>query len=96
MAGTGDKVQFIELMEKCTKHEALVKAASLTRQHGSSNLPGHEEKEHNISTDNLGRIAVLTKTLSYYRTGLPSSERAVEYLKSRGIERKSQKIAFFI
>src|ERR1700761_4914771 len=29
-AGTGDVIQFIQLLEKCTKHEALVKAASLT------------------------------------------------------------------
>src|SRR6185437_2539747 len=28
-AGTGDTIQFIQLMEKCNKHEALVKAASL-------------------------------------------------------------------
>jgi DNA primase len=28
-AGTGDQIQLIELMEKCNKHEALVKAASL-------------------------------------------------------------------
>src|ERR1700737_3995980 len=28
-AGTGDQIQFIELMDKCNKHEALVKAASL-------------------------------------------------------------------
>jgi hypothetical protein len=28
-AGTGDLIQFIQLMEKCNKHEALMKAASL-------------------------------------------------------------------
>jgi DNA primase len=28
-AGTGDPVQFIQLMEKCNKHEALVKATAL-------------------------------------------------------------------
>jgi DNA primase len=27
--GTGDAIQFIELYEKCSKHEALVKAAQL-------------------------------------------------------------------
>jgi DNA primase len=28
-AGTGDVIQFIERMEKCTRHEALVKATAL-------------------------------------------------------------------
>ena len=93
-AGTGDQVQFIELMEKCTKHEALVKAASLTQRHGSSNLPGHEEKEQSSSTDEVSRIAVLTKIFSYYKTGLPRSERAVEYLKSRSIDYKLHEMAF--
>ena len=64
-AGTGDQVQFIELMETCTKHEALVKAASLAERHGSSNLPLREEEEQNTNTDELSRIAVLTKIFSY-------------------------------
>jgi DNA primase len=93
-AGTGDQVQFIELMEKCTKHEALVKAASLAQWHKSSNLPSHEEKKENASTDELSRIAVLTKIFGYYKTGLPRSERAVEYLKSRSIDYKLHEMAF--
>src|SRR5450631_2191978 len=52
-AGTGDQVQFIELMEKCTKHEALVKAASLAGRDGSSNLPLQAEKEKDEITDDL-------------------------------------------
>jgi DNA primase len=93
-AGTGDQIQFIELMEKCTKHEALLKATSLVQRHGSSNLPSLEEKERNPSTDDLSRIAVLTKIFSYYKTGLPRSERAVEYLKSRSIDYKLHEMAF--
>ena len=40
-AGTGDTIQFIQLMEKCNKHEALVKAASLVgaNAHPSSAVP---------------------------------------------------------
>src|SRR5450432_4082730 len=70
-AGTGDQVQFIELMEKCTKHEALVKAASLAERHGSSNLPRQDAELLHNETDNLDRIAVLTKVFSYYKKGLP-------------------------
>ena len=66
-AGTGDQVQFIELMEKCTKHEALVKAASLAERHGSSNLPRQDAELLHNETDNLDRIAVLTKVFSKHR-----------------------------
>src|SRR5450432_4636032 len=69
-AGTGDQVQFIELIEKCTKHEALVKATTLVQQHGSSNLPLHEDKEKDEITDDLSRIAVLTKVFAFYKSGL--------------------------
>jgi DNA primase len=93
-AGTGDQVQFIELMEKCTKHEALVKAASLAERHGSSNLPGQEEKEKDEVTDDLSRIAVLTKVFDFYKSGLSGSARAVEYLKSRSLNYKLHEIAF--
>ena len=91
-AGTGDQVQFIELMEKCTKHEALVKATSLVQRHGSSNLPSLKEKD--VITDELSRIAVLTKVFAFYKSGLSGSVRAVEYLKSRCLNYKLHEIAF--
>ncbi len=93
-AGTGDQIQFIELMEKCTKHEALVKAASLAWRHGSSNLPLQAEKEKDEITDDLSRIAVLTKVFAFYKSGLSGSARAVEYLKSRCLNYKLHEIAF--
>ena len=93
-AGTGDQVQFIELIEKCTKHEALVKATTLVQQHGSSNLPLHEDKEKDEITDDLSRIAVLTKVFAFYKSGLSGSARAVEYLKTRCLNYKLHEIAF--
>src|SRR5450631_1076387 len=93
-AGTGDQVQFIELMEKCTKHEALVKAASLAERHGSSNLPRQDAELLHNETDNLDRIAVLTKVFSYYKKGLPLAKKAVEYLASRSIGYKLTETAF--
>ena len=93
-AGTGDQVQFIELMEKCTKHEALVKAASLAERHGSSNLPSQDDRLLQSETDNLDRIAVLTKVFGYYKKGLPLAKKAVEYLASRSISYKLTETAF--
>ena len=95
MAGTGDQIQFIELMEKCTKHEALVKAASLTQTYGgSSNLPSHADAVLHSETDNLDRIAVLTKVFGYYKKGLPLAKKAVEYLASRSISYKLTETSF--
>jgi DNA primase len=87
-------VQFIELMEKCTKHEALLKAASLTEWHRSSNLPSQDDGVLQSETDNLDRIAVLTKVFSYYKKGLPLAKKAVEYLASRSIGYKLTETAF--
>lgn len=103
-AGTGDQIQFIELMEKCTKHDALLKATALagdagtgntaTGWQGSSNLPGRNAAELSEQTDGLDRIAVLTKVFSFYKNGLPGSARAVEYLKTRSLNYKLHEIAF--
>ncbi len=93
-AGTGDQIQFIELMEKCTKHEALVKAASLAERHGSSNLPRQDDAVSQNAADNLDRIAVLTKVFGYYKKGLPLAKKAVEYLASRSISYKLTETAF--
>jgi DNA primase len=102
-AGTGDQIQFMELMEKCTKHEALRKAAALagdagtgntaTDWQGSSNLPGRSAVELSAETG-LDRIAVLTKVFSFYKNSLPGSARAVEYLKTRSLNYKLHEIAF--
>ena len=99
-AGTGDQIQFIELMEKCTRHEALVKATALVsgvaeppagQWRGSSNLPSGNNQTDGAS---LEKIAVLTKFFNYYQTGLPRTKKAVEYLQRRFIRYKEHEIAF--
>jgi DNA primase len=75
--GTGDVIEFIRLMEKCNKHEAIVKAASMiTGNHHTTNM--------NEGTM-LSRQAVLTK---YYQGSLQAmirSARAREYVKERNL-----------
>ena len=76
-AGTGDVIQFIELKESCSKHEALLKAAALVG--GNAVITSQPQPEAPpiaigvIETDNLDKIAVLTKFFNYYRSGLPAS-----------------------
>jgi DNA primase len=71
-AGTGDQIQFIELMEKCTKHEALVKATAMVsgvaeppaaHWRGSSNPLSRNDQPAEVT---LEKIAVLTKFFTYY------------------------------
>jgi len=92
-AGTGDQVQFIELMEKCTKHEALLKATSLVSGSVISATIQSPAKLF-VEPDGLDKIAVLTKTFSFYKSGLAGSARAVEYLKTRCLNPKLHEIAF--
>jgi DNA primase len=92
-AGTGDVIQFIQLKENCTKHEALLKATALAGGDAAViSLPQPTAKLY-IETD-LDKIAVLTKFFAYYKTGLARSKKAVEYLESRSIDYKQIEIAF--
>jgi DNA primase (bacterial type) len=93
-AGTGDVIQFIEMKENCSKHEALLKATALAGGNTMiTSLPQPAAKLF-IETDNLDKVAVLTKFFSYYKSGLPSSKKAVAYLQSRCIDYKQTEIAF--
>ncbi len=106
-AGTGDAIQFIQLKENCTKHEALVKATALLNGNGittappaaaklfivdsakAEEIPANDGKENSID-----KIAVLTKFFAHYKTGLPRSKKAVDYLQSRCIDYKITEAAF--
>jgi DNA primase len=80
-AGTGDAIQFIELYEKCSKYEALKKAAELaggeTPQSPATLL---------IETDTLAKTAVLSKAFTIFKNSLPRNPKAVTYLQSRNLD----------
>lgn len=90
-AGTGDVVQFIQLKENCSKHEALVKAAAMAG--GNDFIPTVQAAPHHLA-DLLAREAVLTKVFTYYRMGLARSKKAVDYLQGRCLEYGKLDIAF--
>jgi DNA primase len=92
-AGTGDQIQFIELMEKCTKHEAIVKAKEMTTEEPVILLPV-TNKRRLEEADLLAKEAVLTKWFSYYQKGLPKAEKAVDYLKTRCMNYKLMEVAY--
>ena len=75
-AGTGDVIEFIRLMEKCTKHEAILKAKSLL---------GHTETKA-AQPEDLSRVAILAKFGEACRKGIAGSERARTYATERGLD----------
>jgi len=94
-AGTGDVIQFIERMEKCSKHEALVKATALC---GGSSIPlpsaTTESKLFIEVGDELEKQAVLGKAFSHFKRALPLTKKAVEYLQVRGIDPQQHEIGY--
>ncbi len=87
-AGTGDAIQFIQLKENCSKHEAITKAASLVGgiQPATAKLF--------IESAPLAKVAVLTKLFKYFSKALPLSKKAVEYAASRGIDYKQHEMGY--
>jgi DNA primase len=94
-AGTGDVIQFIERMEKCSKHEALVKATALC---GGSSIPlpsaTTESKLFIEVGDELEKQAVLGKAFSYFKRALPLTRKALDYLQGRGIDPQQHEIGY--
>jgi DNA primase len=97
-AGTGDAIQFIQLKENCTKHEALVKATALLN--GSSTLPGPSSAEPPaaaklfVEAEPLEKIAVITKLFKYFAKALPLTKKAVDYLQGRSIDYKLHELGY--
>jgi DNA primase catalytic core len=93
-AGTGDAIQFIQLKENCSKHEALVKATALL----GGNIPTAQPQEENaklfVDTELMAKEAVLTKLFKYFTKALPLTKKAVEYLASRSINYQKHEVGY--
>jgi DNA primase len=83
---TGDAIEFIEQYEKCTKHEAILKAQNMT---GAPSQPSSKEKEPKSTPPQTPeeRTRILTKIFETFKNGLysPVSVKPKEYLKSRNL-----------
>lgn len=93
-AGTGDVIQFIQLKENCTKHEALVKATELVHGTTATTLQPSSKARLTIDTDLLTREVILTKVFSYYQRGLRSAKNALAYLQGRGLDHTKLSVAY--
>ena len=97
-AGTGDTIQFIELMEKCSKHEAIGKAASLTSGDithvpAATAIPAEKAKLF-VEVDELEKEAVLGRVFSYCKRALPLTREATGYLQGRGIDYRQHEVGY--
>jgi len=92
-AGTGDVIQFIQLMEKCNKHEALMKATSLASSNPLPSVPAPATKLF-IESDELEKEALMGKVFGFFKRALPLTKKALEKLQGRGIDQESQEIGY--
>jgi DNA primase/ABC-type dipeptide/oligopeptide/nickel transport system ATPase component len=94
-AGTGDTIQFIQLMEKCNKHEALVKAASLVSANPNPS-PAATAPAARLFTeaDELEKAALMGKVFGYFKKALPLTKKAVDYLQGRTIDYTQHEIGY--
>jgi DNA primase len=94
-AGTGDVIQFIQLMEKCSKHEALVKATVLCSGGSTPSLAADRPKgKLFIEAGELEKEALMGKVFGYCKRALPLTRKAVEYVQGRGLDHERQEIGY--
>jgi DNA primase len=78
---TGDQIEFIEKYEKCSKHEALKKAAELSGEEtNAKDVMGIASKGAA-----KGKAEDFAGLFARQRASLPRSPKALDYLKSRGL-----------
>jgi DNA primase len=90
-AGTGDVIEFIRLMEKGTKHEAILKAKSLL---GHPPVGGQATETKTTQAEALSRVAVLVRYIEGCRKGIANGERARLYAAERGLDWQALKLGF--
>jgi DNA primase len=93
-AKTGDAIQFIQLKENCTKHEALLKAQHVLGQPlPAIPLPASAAKLF-TDADILEQEALLLKVFGYFKTALPRTQKAIDYLQGRSINYSLHEVGY--
>ena len=85
---TGDQIEFIEKYEKCSKHEAILKAKQLC------GIPEPIKAEKPKPTTISG-MEILTQAFTHFARSLNAKpKKAIEYLESRKLNYKSLSIGY--
>ena len=88
---TGDVIEFIEKYDKCTKHEAITRAASL--------IPNYELKitrnGKTVRPMEINTTEVLSRAFTHFARSLHAKpKKAVEYLESRKLDFQNLTVGF--
>jgi DNA primase catalytic core len=74
----GDVIEFIQLKEKCNKHQAIIKAKEMVGEE-----PGNNNQKPILKTESPtreGKIELLTKLFSYFRGAINNSKPSRNYI----------------
>ena len=93
-AGSGDQLQFIQLMEKSSKHEAIMKAKSMLGAASTAPVVLPVQLPAGSDADILEQEALMAKVFSYFKRSLPLAKKAVSYLESRGMNYQVHEIGY--
>jgi DNA primase len=88
---TGDQIQFIEMYEKITKHQAIEKAKTLIDPLYSINQKPMEQAQEK---ETLPRLAVLGKVAQDSKASFKKVDKAQEYLKRRGLNPEKMEVGY--
>jgi DNA primase len=91
-AGTGDTIQFIQLKENCSKHEALIKAIAMITGNVITSTPPAAKLF--IETDAIEREAVMIKLFSIFCKGISHTKKAQEYLQNRSLQWQQMEVGY--
>lgn len=90
----GDIIEFIQLKENCSKHEAILKATELAGETKPINNKPKESKSQ--PKQNQNHTETLTKFFTYFQNNLnhPVAVKPKEYLKSRNLNYELLEIGY--
>jgi len=98
---SGDTIEFIQLKEKCTKHEAILKAQSFTgvppilTPIPKPQRPEPPEEPTNLDpVKELPRLAVLSKIVQDTKASYKRTEQAREYITGRNLDPDKLEIGY--
>ncbi len=78
----GDQIEFIQLKENCSKHDAILNAKSLTNINETVPPMKQENQDKNL----LPRIAVLSKVAQDSKASFKRTAKARDYVRSRKLD----------
>jgi len=86
---TGDQIEFIKKYEKCTKHDAIMKAKQLC------GIPEPINNKPKSKPTPINGTEILTKAFTHFARSLNAKpKKAIQYLQSRKLNHKSLSIGY--